>query len=55
MTINSFIHETISKGIPIVMGKDTYDLQDIQDSQPKDTNDPFRLTSWRGVRKIQRR
>ena len=55
MTINSFIHETLSIGISIVMGKDTYDLQDIQDSQPKDTNNPIRFSSWRGVRQIQRR
>lgn len=54
MTINSFVHETLSGGIPIVMGRDNYDLQDIQDSEPRDKNDPFRLSPWRGVRKIQR-
>ena len=55
MTINSFVHETLSSGIPIVMGKDNYDLQDIQDGKSIDPYNLCGISTGRGVRKIQRR
>lgn len=54
MTINSITHQWLEEGIDIRLYKEDYDLQEIQNSKPNNSDEISFLVGRRGIRQIQR-
>lgn len=54
MTINSITHQWLEEGVDIRLYKEDYDLQEIQNSKPNNSDEISFLVGRRGIRQIQR-